>query len=1045
MTMLLSLPKSVIARRFNAVLSKRAGLALAVTGEAGIGKSFQVSQALREIPCRSVSVHATSSEQQLFLALPKVKKLPVWAIRQLEKLEKAEFVTTDVVVNSLMVVLAGLAPFVLHLEDAHEASLERLEMIEKLAQAVLHTKGVGLLITSRSLAPKGFTGLRLEALGKSESDSLLEQELGAKPPAEALEYMFARAQGNPLFSLEFLRFVTRQGFLWSDGENWFWRVPPEGVVPFTVEALIEQMISSLVDAGRQRSVLEARALIPYQMAAPFLMWSKLADLTVESLKKAVDSFVQDGLLYENDFAHPLIREVIVHSLSPNRRRELARRVLDDLEATDIELAARYVADAQLSPQEAYGVLQKAIAQAVQKGDSRLEAHWLVQAVEYAPADQRASLAIRAAGAIKLFDLRQAIRLASIGVQVNPDDEKAVFTLAKLKATLGERLEMEQLVMTLPEAIRESEYGLKQHLIARANTDDTTGAFALWQQLQEHGYALDTEIINQVIQTLYLHGDTDLALQLATQAFNSFELPAAQQAMLLIDYSARSLFERGEYSQAEDQITKAVELLRSQTDPRVLALAIGNRGIVRGSLGRALEAIEDFKEAAKLFADIGLTLKYAECLENLGTTYGNIGRFSEAEMVLLEARDILRNSELNKDLCSCERSLATLYANWMPPYGKSLTLKYARAALESARGIQNPALSAHYLHTASLAESAHGDAKKALAFAQELLDIAQKLTNPRISKQAFHAYGIALDANGQPEQAISALTQAIQVERDAGSAELLDTLELEIDRITHNLESVRVKIERFKRDGEGMLLTLAERYFPELSEGQADQSKPAPPEVRLLVLGEISVLHQAQAIKYRGRKRLEFLLYLLETRISGRGEAHTLEMIDALYPELSEVEAKAALKQLVYLVRHQLGSEVIQSTPNGYALGAISSDLEQFLASGEASLWRGTYLQGFGEGWLQGVRDAVVHALQSRVEVLAETDPHQAVRLGKILLEMEPYDLDALELTLQALVASDESPKRLYLEMRQKLLEVGENLPETAQAFLERREVSLARV
>jgi tetratricopeptide (TPR) repeat protein len=834
--------------------------------------------------------------------------------------------------------------------------------------------------------------------------------------------------------------------LWSDGENWFWRVPPEGVVPFTVEALIEQMISSLVDAGQHRDVLEARALIPHQMAAPFLMWSKLTDLTVESLKTIVDSFVQDGLLHENDFAHPLIREVILHSLSPNRRRELARKVLDDLEATNLELAARYVTDAQLSPQEAYNVLQKAIAQAVQKKDSRLEAHWLVQAVEYAPADQRASLAIRAAGAIKLFDVRQAIRLASIGVQVNPFDAKAVFTLAKLKATLGERFEMEQLVMSLPEASRESEYGLKQHLIARANTDDTAGAYALWQKLQEHGYALDTEIINQVIQTLYLHGDTELALQLATQAFSSFELPAAQQAMLLIDYSARSLFERGEYTQAEDQITKAVELLRTQTDPRVLALAIGNRGIVRGSLGRASEAIEDFKEAAKLFADIGLTLKYAECLENLGTTYGNIGRFSEAEMVLLEARDILRNSQLSKDLCSCENSLATLYANWMPPYGKSLTLKHARAALEVARGIQNPALLTHYLSTASRAEASHGDAKKALEHAQELMAIANKLENPRISKQAFHAYGIALDANGQPEQAVSALTQAIQVERDAGSAELLDTLELEIDRITHNLESVRIKIERFKRDGEGMLLTLAERYFPELSEGQADQSKSAAPAaVQLLVLGEISVLHQAQAIKYRGRKRLEFLLYLLETRISGRGEAHTLEMIDALYPELSEAEAKAALKQLVYLVRHQLGSEVIQSTPNGYALGAVSSDLEQFLASGEASLWRGTYLQGFGEGWLQGVRDAVVHALQSRVEVLAETDPNQAVRLGKILLEMEPYDLEALELTLQALVASNENPKRIYLEMRQKLLEVGEMLPETAQAFLERREVSLARV
>ena len=1048
MTMLITPPKSVIARRFNAVLSKRAGLVLAVTGEAGIGKSFQVAQALREIPCRSASVHSTSSEQQLFQALPKVKRLPVWTERQLEKLVAGEFVSTEVVVNTLVAMLATLAPFVLHLEDAHEASPDRLEMIEKLGQAASHSKGVGLIVTSRNQTPKGFARLRLEALGQSESEALLEQELGAKLPPEALKYLFDRAQGNPLFTLEFLRFVTRQGFLWSDGENWNWRVPPEDVVPFTIEALIEQMISGLIDAEVVRAVLEARAMIPSQVAAPFEMWSRLTDVTPETLRSIVESLEHDGLLRQSDFAHPLIREVLLQSLSPSRRRELARRVLDELEATNFELAARFVRDAELSPQEAYAVLQKAVTHAQQIMDTRLEGHWLVQAVEYAPTEERASLAIRAAEIMKRFDVSEAIRVASIALNLEPKNEKAVFTLVKLKGTQGERLEMEQLVMTLPEAARASEYGLKQHLIARANSDDTPGAFELWQQLQSRGYVPDAEIINQVIQTVYLHGDSELASQLAKRAFNELELPAAQRAMLLIDYSARSCFELGDYNKAEGHISKAVELLRTQADPRVLALAIGNRGIVRGSLNRLLEAIEDFKEAARLFADIGLTLKYAESLKNLGTGYGDLGRFSEAEMVLLEARDILRHSQLTKDIASCEGSLAHLYANWMPPYGRSLTLKHARAALEAARSIQNPALSTNYLHTASLAEAGHGDAKKALDLAQELMAISEKLDNPRISKQAHHAYGIALDANGNHQQAVAELQKALQIEHESGSTELIDTLELEIDRITNNLASVRVKMERFKRDGEGMLLILAERYFPELTQ-HPDYSKPTETpisEIQLLVLGEPMLQQHDQIIKYRGRKRLEFLLYLLETRVSGRQEAHTLEMIDAFYPELSEAEAKAALKQLVYLVRHQFGSEIIQSTPNGYALGAVSSDIEAFLATGEARLWRGTYLQGFGEGWLQSVRDAVVHALQSRVEVLAETDPKEAVRLGKIFLEMEPFDLDALELTLQALVASNEHPKRLYLEMRQKFLEVGDQcLPETAQEFLEHREVSIARV
>jgi tetratricopeptide (TPR) repeat protein len=282
--------------------------------------------------------------------------------------------------------------------------------------------------------------------------------------------------------------------------------------------------------------------------------------------------------------------------------------------------------------------------------------------------------------------------------------------------------------------------------------------------------LDSEIANQVIQTVYLHGDSQTALQLADQALTSFELPPKQRAMILIDFYARYFFELGDYPKAEHQISLAVELLRTQDDPRILALAIANRGIVRGSLNRELEAIEDFKEASGMFAEIGLTLKYAECLDCLGTSYSNLGQFEKAENVLLEARDILRPSEITYSLAKCESSLATLYANWLPPYGASLTIKHARAALSFAKNLKNPVVFAHYLAVASLGEAEHGDPQKALANAKQLIDIAQKLENPRVSKLAKHAYGMALHALGKPEEAVRELKQVIEIERESGVSE-----------------------------------------------------------------------------------------------------------------------------------------------------------------------------------------------------------------------------------------------------------------------------------
>jgi DNA-binding SARP family transcriptional activator len=145
-----------------------------------------------------------------------------------------------------------------------------------------------------------------------------------------------------------------------------------------------------------------------------------------------------------------------------------------------------------------------------------------------------------------------------------------------------------------------------------------------------------------------------------------------------------------------------------------------------------------------------------------------------------------------------------------------------------------------------------------------------------------------------------------------------------------------------------------------------------------------------------------------------------------------MEARNNLKQQVYLIRSSLGADSVISTPTGYALGNVSSDAETFLQHGQADLWRGAYLGSLGEGWRPGVREALTLALRARVESLRETDPAEAARLGLILLEMEPYDVDALELTVHALELSGDArlAQRVFVEGRQRLQAVGADVPET---------------
>ena len=149
---------------------------------------------------------------------------------------------------------------------------------------------------------------------------------------------------------------------------------------------------------------------------------------------------------------------------------------------------------------------------------------------------------------------------------------------------------------------------------------------------------------------------------------------------------------------------------------------------------------------------------------------------------------------------------------------------------------------------------------------------------------------------------------------------------------------------------------------------------------------------------------------------------------------------SSLRELVRATRANLGVDAIRTTQNGYALGAITSDVETFLRTADSSLWRGAYLRGFEMMSLEDVCDSLELALQTCIHKLLETNPAEAARVSKILLEMNPYSLEILHLNLQAFKASGNhrSLGRIYLEARMRLQEVGEALPERWQDFFETR-------
>ncbi|MFD1733951.1 hypothetical protein ACFSC4_26300 [Deinococcus malanensis] len=99
-----------VTRRLGALSARRGGLALALWGEAGIGKSWVAAEILRALPLRSAEVHASVSVATLIGTLPRPARLPTWTQEALGRLEHGDALGQEVAGDALSSLLSELAP-----------------------------------------------------------------------------------------------------------------------------------------------------------------------------------------------------------------------------------------------------------------------------------------------------------------------------------------------------------------------------------------------------------------------------------------------------------------------------------------------------------------------------------------------------------------------------------------------------------------------------------------------------------------------------------------------------------------------------------------------------------------------------------------------------------------------------------------------------------------------------------------------------------------------------------------------------------------------
>ena len=350
-----------------------------VIGEAGVGKSTLLRQLLPEVRLRgAVMVTGRSLETesrapygawmevvQALLdqgigprrAWPMLERI-VPALRSeassasgLPTLDSTQrFLLTQEIVAFLRAA-SDVRPVALVLEDMHWADAASWDVLEHLLSQ-LTTERVFIALTIRS--EEATTGAvrqcrqrlsrdertrerRLERLTVAEVREWLQASLHrAELDDGLLDFVLRHTEGNPFLVTQLMRALAEENAFTYDGGVWSWTLPPALQLPAGMSDLVGRRLDRLPPEALRTLVTAAAIGRTFTVA----LLAEAAGTSVDAALDAVEaglaaSVLEPARTHDDDtyqFAHALIVDAVLGSVSPARRRLTHERVADLLAA-----------------------------------------------------------------------------------------------------------------------------------------------------------------------------------------------------------------------------------------------------------------------------------------------------------------------------------------------------------------------------------------------------------------------------------------------------------------------------------------------------------------------------------------------------------------------------------------------------------------------------------------------------------------------------------------------------------------------------------------
>ncbi len=556
-------------------------------------------------------------------------------------------------VRRLLLREAREQPLLLIFEDLHWIDGETQALLDGLVDS-LGSARLLLLVNYRPEyrhnwgSKTYYSQLRLDALPAERAGDLLDAILGDDIALAPLKQLLVK-RGNPFFLEETVRTLVETKVL--EGERGRYRLmqPVSAIqVPTTVQAVLAARIDRL--PAEDKTLLQTASVVGKDL--PFALLQAIAELPDEALRLRLDSLQAAEFLYEvrlfpdleYSFKHALTHEVTYGGLLRERRRELHARIVDAIETNHgdrlsehTERLAHHALRSEVW-EKALPYLRQAGLKAAARSalaDARVWFEQALNVLERLPASS-ANLELG-------FDIRLELR-------------PVLSQLGEFPRVLERLHETETLAERLNDDRRRGQvhsFSTNCHsLIGELDEALVSGARALEVAARLDDLRLRILITTYLEQAHYFRGEYQRVIDLARD--NLAILPADWTCEFFGNAGPASVFDRtwlvmslaelGRFAEATDYDMEALRLAEPMHHAYTTALAYRSAAALslrKGDWSKARAMLDQMMEAVR---NGNVVLLRPEAVANTAWTLAQLGAASEALDWFREGKQLIEHQE-----------------------------------------------------------------------------------------------------------------------------------------------------------------------------------------------------------------------------------------------------------------------------------------------------------------------------------------------------------------------------------------------------------------